>query len=132
MIRIAVFDDYHDFLHLIAEHFENAGITNFALYSDYKEFLDAVNDDTDIAIIDYSIKGTIVTGINLMREVFVKSPYCRVIMMSAYLDINGFSRCMNNGAKMALDKNSDNFFDDVIYFIKQELPILEIEHRLRS
>ncbi len=131
MIRIAAFDDFPQFLELLRRELEENDIRDVTFHSDEQDFLEAVVDATDIAIIDNSIKGTHVTGIDLMREVFRKAPYCRVIIISAFLDVPVIERAYNNGAWKVMDKTRDTFFDDLVYFINQHKPILEVEHRLR-
>ncbi len=131
MIRILAFDDYPGWLDLMSRELSEGGLKEVEYYKDPQAFIYAVDEKTGFAFIDYSINAVDYNGIDLMRQVHDKSPICRVIMMSAMLDVDGLIRCRANGAWQAMDKSKDTFFEDSIYAIKQEMPIVEIEYRLR-
>lgn len=115
---ILILDDNIDDLELIGHHFKKNGITNFKLFSDDRLFLNEVNEEVIIVIIDHQI-GSLKTGLNVMKDVIDINPVCYPIVVSGNDDPHIIMEYLNSDAFRYVLKNDENYLNTILVFVRQ-------------
>ena len=116
-------DDSPVILKLIEKAFENAGINQYRLFAKEQEFIDAINEDVHIAVIDYMLGGPL-TGLDVLRILIDKNPRCYVIIMSGQEEKKVVVDFLNAGAWKYVDKTGE-FVTEVIGYVQQAATLVK-------
>jgi len=120
-VLIYILDDYKPILDNIAELFNQEGIMNYTTFDDPDKFLAALKPEVQVCIIDFKYPGRQENGIDIMRKVKEKNSYCKIIIISAQIDIMQYSKVTNENAYKFLEKTDSNFSDDLVYYTKMAI-----------
>lgn len=130
-------DDSELFLDVINEYFKEYGITHYRLFTNYDQFISAVNRDVRICVIDHSLSNRM-TGIQAVRHVKQISKGCYFIILSGMDDVDVVIDYLNEGIYKYIRKTPDclNQLVNHIHLatdeIKRKLVFLEELNRFKD
>lgn len=124
-IMTYVLDDQEMVLQLIGQAFKKAGITDYRLFSNENEFLEGINDNVHIAVVDYLMDSKEITGIEICKLLLERNPRCYVIIMSGQGSIEVVIDMMNSGAKKYVPKWRPNYAILVAEFVNEAAEIIK-------
>lgn len=116
---ILVLDDNEDDLALIGHHFKKHGIVDFKLFNNPEPFLQEINEEVIIVIIDHYLS-SIKTGLDVMKEVVDMNPVCYPIVVSGSNDPNIIlDYCNNDVFRYVLKSTDQKYLDTIVINIRQ-------------
>lgn len=116
-----VLDDDKDELELLKPRLEKVCDCNFQMYTDVKEFIQAIEQGCHIAIIDFRLNAGI-DGIDVGRMVLQKNPLCYLILFTGEDSRQTLIRAMNTGFRYCVDKNAIDAYEQVANVVGIQIP----------
>lgn len=119
-INIGIFlleDDPND-AELLKRLFDKSGINNYKIFNCSKDFIDSMNENVWIAIIDHYL-GYEITGLEVIDKLREVNNYCRVIIISGQTDPEIIRKYRKKRIEDYIDKNSPDFHDELIKCIEE-------------
>lgn len=113
-IRLFVLDDDIDTHEIIKEALSDA--PSYDMFSNYEEFINAVDKHVHIAIIDHHLSGKI-SGMEVMKQLLVINRSCYVIIISGMYDAKLVIKYQEEGSRVFIDKNDGNFVGKLESFV---------------
>lgn len=113
-----------DVIKIIFEHHPDI-VPNFELFTDADKLLKSLTPDVHICIIDYYLKG--INGLELIKKIVQKNPYCWFIMLSGQQSLSVIIDFMNHtyGTRY-IEKAKDDLKEKLLYFIKDIRERIEV------
>ncbi len=124
-ILIYVLDDYNATLEGIQVAFENAAIYDYKMFSTSKEFLESLNEDVHIAVIDYVLKSDNLTGLQVCKHLIEKNPQCFVIIMSNQESNDVIVDFMNSGADRYIMRRDQTWLELLVTYVKEGVIVVQ-------
>lgn len=123
-ILIFVLDDHMATIEIIDEIFKKDCIEGYHLFDDADKFMEALNDDVHIAVIDYWLNGR-PDGLKICRMLFERNPQCFVIILSAQDQIKVVRDFMNSGADRYVMKQEAGWPNELVEYVRQGTRIVQ-------
>jgi DNA-binding response OmpR family regulator len=123
-ILIFVLDDHVETLNNIKKVFDFENLSNYRFFTDQTKFLEALNDDVHIAIVDYWLYGDR-NGISVIKSILEKNPQCFVIMMSAQSEMDVVVEGVNAGVDRYIMKQKPDWLASMVTFVKEGIEIVK-------
>lgn len=115
VLKVFIVDDDVFFGKLIQRQLEILENINITFFDNALDFLDALTDKPDIAVLDYKIP--VRNGIQLMEAVKKKHPETKVIILSGQDSLNVVVEAYDQGADR--------------YLIKDDTALVELKHSIQ-
>lgn len=114
--NISAVDDDRDILDIIQTEFTPDLEYNFKYFQDGHQFLDELNDEVDLVILDVHMPDfDVIKAVETIDEV---SPMAYIIIISAQKDFGQLVRLTNMGIFRFCVKDGDNFLPELRLFIR--------------
>lgn len=100
-VKILVVDDEPDMILMFSQQFENhiGGFdAEFLFALNGKEALEIIEHNPSIDVVLTDINMPIMSGLELLAQINQKWPFIRVVVVSAYGDMNNIRKAMNQGS----------------------------------
>lgn len=124
-IMTHVLDDHPMVLKVIERCFEKVGIKKYKLFQKADDFLKASDETCHIAVIDYLLNTSDLTGVDVCKKLIEKNPRCYVIIMSGQGSIEVVIDMLNSGAKKYVPKWEANYEMKVAEFVQEGIQIIK-------
>lgn len=124
-ILIYVLDDYQPTLEAISISFDKAGIKDYKVFNSSIKFIESLNEDVHIAVIDYWLKGANVNGLQVCRLLLEKYPQCFVIIMSGQEDNDVIVDFLNSGADRYIIRKDQVWIEKLLAYVKEGVTVVQ-------
>ncbi len=130
ILTIALDDDADD-LFLIGKCFNEAGIEDFSLFSETKDFLKNLTKDVRIVIIDHHLNGQ-QTCVEVMQKVKDNDRALEKLIPTKIIIISGQNRpdlmkFYSTAGADYLNKNEEGFYDMLVHFVQKNYADIEFK-----
>lgn len=119
-----VLEDDEDIINLLDHLFKLNGFVDYQFFKDSAEFVRSLNDRVHICIIDYFLPGPL-NGIDVMKVVLSRNPWCKVIMISGQDDPKVVSDFVNNDGFRYVYKGLTDYTTQLIDFMQQAIALIK-------
>lgn len=119
-VNICVLDDQKSVLMQIEQALKRAGIKHCRTFTDADEFVNAIDENVHIAIIDYFLAGDM-TGVDVCKVIHKKNLFTFIIIVSGQDEKNVVKLFMNYGAKRYVEKVGDRWVYELVDFVKEAI-----------
>lgn len=116
--KVLIVDDQYGIRALLKEILQTAGYRTCEAANGVQALSMVENEDPDLALLDMKIPG--MSGLEILKHIREKSNDLKVVIMTAYGEIEMIEEAERNGALTHFSKPFD--IDDILDFIKKELP----------
>ncbi len=128
-----VLEDDEDMIQLIDDLFKESGIKDYFLYSSSNDLLKRLEECVDcihLLVIDYYLKEQY-TGIDIMKIVREKYPYCYVIVVSGQVNTNVVVDFLNSRAdKYIIKDNQGGYLKQLVQYVLEGIDIARRQYSL--
>lgn len=120
-INVATFilDDDIELLDLIKQTIEAADITNYRLFTNEKEFLEGLNEDIHVCVVDHLLHKQ--TGLDILKVIKQKNEWSYVIVFTAFKNPEVLISYINHDVNRFVDKDKKNNLEQLVEFLKEGL-----------
>lgn len=117
-MTIFILEDNNTFIETLGELLQHEGITDFKLFTDHNAFMNSLDEETDIVIMDHRLTNEM-TALKLLPRIKSKNKNCFIIILSG--ETSGFvvKNYMNAGADRYVIKATSEMREEFIKFINQ-------------
>lgn len=119
-----VLEDDEDIIHLLDQLFKLNGFVDYMFFKNSAEFVKSLNDRVHICIIDYYLPGPL-NGIDVMKVVLSRNPWCKIIMISGQDDPKVISDFVNNDGFRYVYKGMGDYTNQLIDFMQQAIGLIK-------
>lgn len=123
-ILIYVLDDNESTLDLIRQCLDHEHFSGYRLFTDANEFLENLNDDVHLAILDYWLDGDM-NGLQICKLLLEKNPQCFTIVLSAQHSMRVVIDFMNTSADRYVMKQEGDWMRQLMDFVKEGIKIVD-------
>ncbi len=117
-MTIFILEDNQLFIETLGELLLAEGIKDFNLYADHNSFMNDLNEDTDIVILDHKLNSDM-TSLKLLPRIKARNKNCFIIILSATTDGEVVAEYMNSGADRYIIKANPKMREQFIGFVNQ-------------
>jgi len=121
-----VLEDDEDIILLLDQLFKMNGFVDYVFFKNSKDFVRDLNERVHICVIDYHLNGPM-TGIDVMKVVLSKYPWCKVIMISGQDDPKVITQFVNNDGFRYVSKNAEDYSKQLVDYMQQAIEIVKIQ-----
>jgi DNA-binding NtrC family response regulator len=125
-IKIATFflDDDPEALDLIKKTIDEAGITDYKLFTDEDVFIEGLTESVHVCVIDHLLSKK--TGLDILKEIKAKNDFSYVIAYTGYTkNPEVLIDYINAKINAFVDKNKPNHLEQLTQFLKEGLRVAE-------
>lgn len=115
-----VLDDDEDIRSLLSDVFRLNGFTDVVFFDSSQDLISSLKEQVHICVIDYYLPGSM-TGVDVMKVVLSKNPYCKVIMISGQDSMKVVKQFTNNGGFRYVDKKEDDYTGELVSYVQEAL-----------
>ena len=108
-LRTNVLDDDKDMIALLKEIFALNGLPNVQFYTDSDVFVEQLDENIHLCIIDQVIKGSILQGVDVMKIIRGRFPKCQIIFMTGMDDPKVLKEALRIRPEGYVDKNESQY-----------------------
>jgi two-component system response regulator YesN len=119
-----VLEDDEDIIYLLDHLFKLNGFVDYLFFKDSAEFVKSLDDRVHICVIDYRLPGPL-NGIDVMKVVLSRNPWCKVIMISGQDDPKVIADFVNNDGFRYVYKGLTDYTDHLVDFMQQAITIVK-------
>lgn len=119
--RILIVDDQYGIRVLLTEILQTEGYETYQAASGMQALSLVEEKNPSLVLLDMKIPG--MDGLEILKRIKKKSQDTKVIIMTAYGELDMIEEAIENGAITHFPKPFD--IDEVLVFIKKELPLPE-------
>lgn len=116
--KILVVDDQFGIRILLNEIFQKEGYQTFTAANGVQALEIVKNEDPQLVVLDMKIPG--MDGLEILKRIKVKKPEIKVIIMTAYGELDMIQEAIENGAITHFSKPFD--IDDILNAVRTEFP----------
>jgi DNA-binding NarL/FixJ family response regulator len=127
-LNTQVLDDDQETNDLLKEIFFMNGMPNVAFFTSSDMFLDSLNENVHLCIVDENIKGSLLQGLDVMEIIRGRFPECQIIFFSGTDDPIILKKLIKLRPEGYVDKDGPNYLNDLVKVVEKCL--VNIKHNL--
>lgn len=119
-----VLEDDEDVIYLLDRLFKANNFVDYVFFKDTGVFMENLNELVHICVIDYYLPGPL-NGIDVMKLVLTKNPWCKVIMISGQDNPKVIADFVNNDGFRYVNKNLPDYMQNLVDFMQQAIALIK-------
>lgn len=124
-LRTNVLDDDAETNKLLRETFELNGLPNVEFFEDSELFVNALNENIHLCIVDQMLKGSLLQGIDVIRIIRKRFPKCQIIFVSGTSDTRTLKELIRLKPDGYVDKDEDHYMNVLVDVVTERLEVIK-------
>lgn len=118
-LKTNVLDDDTDMNDLLKEIFSFNGLPNVEFYTDSDVFVEQMDENIHLCIIDQIIKGSRLQGVDVMKIIRGRFPKCQIIFMTGVDDPKVLKEALRIRPEGYVDKNEEQYITVLVEVVEK-------------